>query len=154
MVFALITSIATAAIAMVATQVSIAVKKVIQNHLYIEFNIIFYLLIPVPSNEITPPMISQPPETTETRLGDPSHLNCTAEGHPAPSYQWYKDGVLIPDEIESVLYIPEPSPEDRGNYTCRAINSEGETDESKPAKLDIAGMKNDAEMMLDHAYAT
>ena len=43
MVFALITSIATAAIAMVATQVLTAVKKVIQNQLYIEFNIIFLL---------------------------------------------------------------------------------------------------------------
>ena len=75
-----------------------------------------------------------------TRLGDPIHLNCTAKGHPAPTYEWYKDGVLIPDEIESVLYIPEPSPEDRGNYTCKAINSEGETDQSDPAKLDIAGM--------------
>ena len=85
-------------------------------------------------------MISQPPDNTVTRLGDPIHLNCTAEGHPAPTYEWYKDGVLIPDEIESVLYIPEPSPEDRGNYTCKAINSEGETDQSNPAKLDIAGI--------------
>ena len=98
------------------------------------------MLTPVPSNEIQPPMISQPPENTVTRLGDPIRLNCTAEGHPAPTYEWYKDGVLIPDETESVLYIPEPSPEDRGNYTCKAINSEGETDESKPAKLDIAGI--------------
>ena len=85
-------------------------------------------------------MISQPPDNTVTRLGDPIHLNCTAEGHPAPTYEWYKDGVLIPDEIESVLYIPEPSPEDRGNYTCKAINSEGETDQSNPAKLDISGI--------------
>ena len=91
-------------------------------------------------SEVEPPSISQPPENALTQLGDPIHLNCTAEGHPAPTYQWYQDGVLIPDEIESVLYIPEPSPEDRGNYTCRAINSEGETDESKPAKLDIAGI--------------
>ena len=97
------------------------------------------MLIPVPSDKVQPPMISQPPDNTVTRLGDPIHLNCTAEGHPAPTYEWYKDGVLIPDEIESVLYIPEPSPEDRGNYTCKAINSEGETDQSNPAKLDITG---------------
>ena len=103
-------------------------------------NIKICLLTPVPSDEVQPPMISQPPDNTVTRLGDPIHLNCTAEGHPAPTYEWYKDGVLIPDEIESVLYIPEPSPEDRGNYTCKAINSEGETDQSKPAKLDITGI--------------
>ena len=99
-------------------------------------------LVPVPSDKVQPPMISQPPENTVTRLGDPIRLNCTAEGHPAPTYEWYKDGVLIPDEIESVLYIPEPSPEDRGNYTCKAINSEGETDQSNPAKIDITGMMN------------
>ena len=99
------------------------------------------LHIPVPSDKVEPPLITQPPENTVTRLGDQIRLNCTAEGHPASTYQWYKDGVLIPDKIESVLYIREPSPEDRGNYTCKAINSEGETDESKPAKLDIAGTK-------------
>ena len=98
-----------------------------------------FLNIPVPSDKVKPPMISHPPENTIIRLGDPIHLNCTAEGHPAPTYKWYKDGKLIPNKIESVLYIPEPSPEDRGNYSCKAINSEGETDESKPAKLDIAG---------------
>ena len=96
--------------------------------------------VTVPSDEVQPPMISQPPDNAVTRLGDPIHLNCTAEGHPAPTYEWYKDGVLIPDKIESVLYIPETSPEDRGNYTCKAINSEGETDQSNPAKLDIAGI--------------
>ena len=88
-------------------------------------------------------MIIRHPENTVTRLGDPVDLCCIAEGHPAPIYQWYKDGVfnLIPNKNESVLYIHEPSPKDRGNYTCKAINSEGETDHSKPAKLDITGIK-------------
>ncbi len=94
----------------------------------------------VPSDKAKPPMIIQPPEDTITQLGDKIHLNCTADGYPPPTYQWYKDGVLIPDETESVLYILEPSPEDRGNYTCKAINSEGEIDESKPAELYIAGI--------------
>lgn len=93
----------------------------------------------VPSNEEEAPTITRPPKNSQTRLGDPIHLNCTAEGHPTPTYQWYKDGVILPGEIESVLYIPEPSPEDRGNYTCEAINSEGVTDRSRPAKLDITG---------------
>ena len=104
------------------------------------FDILHACILLSDDSEVELPSISQPPENALTQLGDPIHLNCTAEGHPAPTYQWYQDGVLIPDEIESVLYIPEPSPEDRGNYTCRAINSEGETDESKPAKLDIAGI--------------
>ena len=95
----------------------------------------------VPSDKVESPTISQPPENTTVHLGDPIYLNCTAEGHPAPIYEWYKDGVLIPDEMESVLYISESSPEDRGNYTCKAINSEGETNKSKPAKLDIVTLQ-------------
>ena len=66
-------------------------------------------------------------------------LTCTAEGYPAPTYEWYKDGVLIPQKTRPFLYIAEPAPSDRGNYTCKAINSKGETDQSRPAKLDIQG---------------
>ena len=84
-------------------------------------------------------MITRPPQNTVTRLGDPTHLNCIADGHPVPTYQWFKDGMLIPNKNESVLDFPEPSPEDRANYSCKAINSVGETDETKPAKLEITG---------------
>ena len=73
-----------------------------------------------------------------TDLAASVSLTCTAEGHPAPSYEWYKDDVLVLGEIRSVLYIPELSPRDRGNYTCKAINSEGGI-VSQPAKLDIQG---------------
>ena len=37
-----------------------------------------------------------------------------------------------------MLNIAEPLPRDRGNYTCKAINSKGEI-ASEPAKLDIQG---------------
>ena len=84
------------------------------------------------------PEIRQPPENTVTDLATSVSLTCTAEGHPAPSYEWYKDDVLVPGETRSVLYIPELSPRDRGNYTCKAINSEGGI-VSQPAKLDIQG---------------
>jgi hypothetical protein len=92
----------------------------------------------VPPMEVISPEIRQPPENTVTDLATSVSLTCTAEGHPAPSYEWYKDDVLVPGEIGSVLYIPEPSPRDRGNYTCKAINSKGGI-VSEPAKLDIQG---------------
>ena len=92
----------------------------------------------VPQTEVISPEIRQPPENTMTDLATSVSLTCTAEGHPAPSYEWYKDNVLVPGERRSVLYIPELSPHDRGNYTCKAINSEGGI-ESQPAKLDIQG---------------
>ena len=62
-----------------------------------------------------------------------------AEGVPAPTYEWYNDGVLIPREARHTLNISEPSPSDRGNYTCKAINSKG-VRVSEPAKLDIPGI--------------
>ena len=88
--------------------------------------------------EVISPEIRQPPENTVTDLATSVSLTCTAEGHPAPSYEWYKDDVLVSGETRSVLYIPELSPRDRGNYTCKAINSEGGI-VSQPAKLDIQG---------------
>ena len=61
-----------------------------------------------------------------------------ADGFPIPDYQWFKDGELLPGETRSFLYIQETLPEDRGNYTCIAINGGGET-QSLPATLDIPG---------------
>ena len=89
-------------------------------------------------NEATEPEIKQPPANTTTDLATPINLTCTAEGHPAPTYEWYKDGVLIPGEIQPFLYISEPLPEDRGNYTCKAINGLGNIT-SEQAKLEIPG---------------
>ena len=66
------------------------------------------------------------------------NLTCTAEGHPAPTYEWYKDGVLIPGEHLPFLYIPDVLPEDRGIYSCKAINTRGEK-ESESASLEIPG---------------
>ena len=66
------------------------------------------------------------------------NLTCTAEGNPVPTYQWYKDGVLIPRETQSFLYIPKILPEDRGNYSCKAINTLGNRT-SEQAQLDIPG---------------
>ena len=93
----------------------------------------------VTKNEAIEPKIKQPPANTTTDLATPINLTCTAEGHPAPTYEWYKDGVLILGEIQSFLYIPEPLPEDRGNYTCKAINSLGNIT-SEQAKLEIPGI--------------
>ena len=97
------------------------------------------MYVTVPVKDIISPEIRQPPESMIVDLATSVNLTCTAEGHPAPTYEWYKDGVLIPGEIRSILYIAEPLPSDRGNYTCKAINSKGETDQSEPAKLDIQG---------------
>lgn len=84
------------------------------------------------------PTIQEPPSSVDTNLINPVNLTCTAEGSPAPSYLWYKDGVLIAGETMEYLYIEETQPEDRGNYTCVAINEGGQV-ESDPARLKIPG---------------
>ena len=90
--------------------------------------------------EATVPEIKQPPSMSVASLLTPINLTCIAEGRPAPSYEWYRDGVVIPGEIRSFLYIPETSPQDRGSYYCKAINNINTT-ESKPASLLVPGVR-------------
>ena len=87
---------------------------------------------------ITPPNITQPPLTMRSELAHPINLTCTAKGNPAPTYEWYKDGILIPGENLPFLYIAEVLPNDRGNYSCRALNVNGQI-VSEPALLTIPG---------------
>lgn len=61
------------------------------------------------------------------------------EDHLAPSYEWYKDGVLISREVQSFFYIPEMLPDDRGNYSCK-VSKGGGSVESDPTQLDVAGI--------------
>jgi hypothetical protein len=63
---------------------------------------------------------------------------CPTRSSPAHSYQWYKDGADIPGERGAYLLIEEAVPEDRGNYTCVAINA-GVREESQPTRLIISG---------------
>ena len=86
----------------------------------------------------TKPEINHPPIDVTTELFSSVNFTCEAEGYPAPTYEWYKDYILIQGEGLSFLYIPEVVPSDRGSYYCKAINNVGETS-STPANLDIEG---------------
>ena len=85
-----------------------------------------------------PIIIDPPTNNLNTTLATAVNLTCTAEGHPAPRYEWYRDDELLPGESRFYLYIPEALPGHRGNYTCKATNNLGET-ESEPVRLDIQG---------------
>ena len=86
-----------------------------------------------------PVFISPPPSSVTPNFGDPVNLTCLAEGHPAPIYEWFKDGVLITREIQPFLYISDVLPSDRGNYSCSVINTEGAIT-STSTLLTIKGM--------------
>jgi hypothetical protein len=75
---------------------------------------------------IRPSFISLPTtDALSVDFGQPLVLPCRADGNPIPTYEWYKDGILIPGATRSSLHIQEVLPGDRGNYSCKATNSEG-----------------------------
>ena len=88
-----------------------------------------------------PVFIASPNGNLEPDLGDPVNLTCLAEGHPPPSYQWFKDGVHINGETRSYLYISDAVPSSRGNYSCTASNSE-RVIMSDSVQLTIQGLKS------------
>ncbi len=102
-------------------------------------NLITVLYQTVSGTQHQPPVIEEPPVNTNASLISSINLTCTAEVSSAPSYQWLKDGVSIAGEMKAFLYIEVIGPEDRGNYTCVAINGGGR-DESEPARLRIPGI--------------
>ena len=96
------------------------------------------MTFPVVAHQPSTPVIVEPPANTiTTDVATPINLTCTATGNPPPTYQWLKDGVPIPQETRSYLYIAKTSPEKRGNYTCVASNSRGNV--SEQANVDIQG---------------
>uniref|UniRef100_A0A8C8RCU3 Ig-like domain-containing protein n=1 Tax=Pelusios castaneus TaxID=367368 RepID=A0A8C8RCU3_9SAUR len=58
-----------------------------------------------------PPRIVEHPSDVIVSKGEPTTLNCKAEGRPTPTIEWYKDGESKPDE---------------GSYVCVARNYLGE----------------------------
>ena len=97
-----------------------------------------YIIVSALVVDLSEPQIIQSPMNTTTDFTTPVNLTCIARGRPAPNYEWYKDGILIPGEIRSFLYIAEPQPRDRGRYSCRVINNQGSTT-SQQAQLIIPG---------------
>ena len=78
--------------------------------------------------------------TLSPTLGAAINMTCTARGYPPPTLQWIKDGLPLAGETRPFLYLPEALPNDRGNYSCLAVNSEG-TRESTSIELKIEGLQ-------------
>ena len=73
-------------------------------------------------------------------LGSMVTISVTATGTPTPSYQWYKDGVLLTSQISPNLTIPEVAPSDRGYYQC-TISNDVDSVTSNEILLTIDGEK-------------
>lgn len=63
-------------------------------------------------------------------------LSVTATGNPAPSYQWFKDGVKIAGATETMLSLNQVLATDAGSYTVVVSNSAGSVT-SAPAVVTV-----------------
>lgn len=81
---------------------------------------------------------------SSAREGSSHRLECTVQGNPLPTVQWYKNDTNIdnsPDYVitfnngEAVLKFEELFLEDKALYTCKATNRWGQS--STTASLDV-----------------
>ncbi|XP_032755063.1 roundabout homolog 2-like isoform X2 [Rattus rattus] len=100
-----------------------------------------------------PPRIVEHPSDVIVSKGEPTTLNCKAEGRPTPTIEWYKDGervetdkddprshrMLLPSGSLFFLRIVHGrrSKPDEGTYVCVARNYLGEA-VSRNASLEVA----------------
>ena len=58
----------------------------------------------------TEPNLVVMPTSMSANIATSVNLTCSAEGYPPPTYQWFKDGELLPGETKRFLYIREVLP--------------------------------------------
>ncbi|EAT41462.1 AAEL006901-PA [Aedes aegypti] len=100
-----------------------------------------------------PRIIEHPIDTTVPRH-EPATLNCKAEGVPAPTIQWYKDGSLLKifpgshriflpaGELFFLKVVNSRRESDAGVYWCEAHNENGVA-RSRNATLQVAVLRED-----------
>ncbi|CAN5365246.1 hypothetical protein BH09BAC3_BH09BAC3_10530 [soil metagenome] len=69
------------------------------------------------------PSIVQQPTSVSVSVGQPASFLVVANGTPAPTYQWQKEGVNISGATQPALNIPQTQLADAGNYRVIVTNS-------------------------------
>ncbi len=80
------------------------------------------------------PTITQHPQTQQVAVGSPVTFTASAQGTPAPAYQWRKNGTNLPGATGSSYTISSVDYPDEGNYDVVVTNSCG-SDTSQVAAL-------------------
>ena len=81
------------------------------------------------------PEIVEPPTDVYEVIGSEVNLTCVATGVPQPTIRWYKDDVLLPNQITPLLVIQDLRLDTRGLYTCEAANEHGNCSETAYIKI-------------------
>jgi hypothetical protein len=87
--------------------------------------------------EPTPPQIVNQPQSQSVAEGLTATFSVVAAGHPAPSFQWRKNGADLDQETADTLILPNVTDLDAGNYTVFVSNGVGEGVESAVATLTV-----------------
>lgn len=107
-------------------------------------NLKFSILETITEEQPRAPVFVKELLPSSAREGSSHRLECTVEGNPLPTVQWYKNDTNIdnsPDYVitfnngEAVLKFDEIFLEDKALYTCKATNRWGQS--STAASLDV-----------------
>ena len=85
---------------------------------------------------LTAPFLTSPPVDQTANAGATVTFSAAAIGTPAPTWQWFKDGVAIVGATGTSLTVSNASSADAGRYTVAATNSAGTA--SADAQLFVA----------------
>ncbi len=89
------------------------------------------------SNNPIAPAFTQQPWNRAAQPGQEVRFSAEADGIPAPTYQWQKNGIDIDGATQKELSIPSVGSGDAATYRCVARNSMGATN-SNDAVLQIS----------------
>ena len=73
------------------------------------------------------PTITTQPNAETVSVGGQVILQVSAAGTGTPSYQWYKNGVILSGQTTNILNIASVASSDEGNYYCVVTDSTGST---------------------------
>lgn len=101
-----------------------------------QFNILYFS---INLDRHMPCIISQTDDNIAVELGKTATITVTVSGTPDPSFEWKKDGSVLPNKYknQSSIVIHEVRPDDGGVYQCTIANTEGSV-KSKEVVLTVA----------------
>ena len=86
----------------------------------------------------------------QAELDQSVNLTCEVSGDLPITYQWTRDGVVLPEELLPYFLVQEVKPNHRGAYACGAMNKVNSTT-SQPGLLTINGIHSVDVVKLVHS---
>ena len=96
----------------------------------------------VAASQPSAPEITEAPTNIYEVMGSEVSLSCVATGVPQPNITWYKDDVLLPNQITPLLIIQDLRVDTRGLYRCEATNELGSRNVTAYVKIKGALVHN------------